>query len=179
MSAIAPSWFSFDGDIFAYWNPQYKTFSVDGGSFILASGGIDVVGRPYSAGLGDPGSVFMSGGAGDIGITGGGVSIQAGDGEPGGTVSIFGGSSGSGTGGDVTIRPGAGATFGTLTLGSDAGTCINITANGTTYVPLLSFFTATPIAQPTVSGSRGGNAALTSLITTLANLGLIIDTTTA
>ena len=36
---------------------------------------------------------------------------------------------------------------------------------------------AVPIAKPTVSGSRGSNAALTSLCTALANLGLITDST--
>lgn len=42
----------------------------------------------------------------------------------------------------------------------------------------LGFYTATPIAQPTVTGAKGGNAALTSLLTQLANLGLIVDSTT-
>lgn len=36
---------------------------------------------------------------------------------------------------------------------------------------------ATPVTRPTVSGSRGGNAALASLCTALANLGLITDST--
>ena len=36
-----------------------------------------------------------------------------------------------------------------------------------------------PIAKPTVSGSRGGNAALASLLTALANYGLITDSSTA
>lgn len=37
------------------------------------------------------------------------------------------------------------------------------------------FYNATPIAKPTVTGSRGANAALASLLTQLANLGLITD----
>jgi hypothetical protein len=37
------------------------------------------------------------------------------------------------------------------------------------------FFGATPATKPTVTGSRGGNAALQSLLTELANLGLITD----
>lgn len=41
------------------------------------------------------------------------------------------------------------------------------------------FFGSTPIARPTVSGSRGGNAALADLLSELANLGLITDSTTA
>jgi hypothetical protein len=39
----------------------------------------------------------------------------------------------------------------------------------------LGFFGHAAIAKPTVSGSRGGNAALQSLLTALANLGLITD----
>lgn len=41
------------------------------------------------------------------------------------------------------------------------------------------FFGATPAAKPTVTGSRDGNAALASLITALATLGLVTDSTTA
>ncbi len=37
------------------------------------------------------------------------------------------------------------------------------------------FFGATPTTKPAVTGSRGGNAALASLLTQLANLGLIVD----
>jgi hypothetical protein len=43
----------------------------------------------------------------------------------------------------------------------------------------MGFYGATPIAKPTVSGSRGGNAALDSLLTALANLGFITNSTTA
>ena len=42
----------------------------------------------------------------------------------------------------------------------------------------LAFYGTTPIAKPTVTGAKGGNAALTSLMTTLANLGLVTDSTT-
>lgn len=43
----------------------------------------------------------------------------------------------------------------------------------------LGFHGSAPVAKQTVTGSRGGNAALASLITALANLGLITDNTTA
>jgi hypothetical protein len=43
----------------------------------------------------------------------------------------------------------------------------------------LGFFGATTVVKPTVSGAKGANAALGSLITALSNLGLIVDTTTA
>lgn len=47
---------------------------------------------------------------------------------------------------------------------------------GTTNV---GFYGANPVAKPTVTGSLGGNAALTSLVTALASQGLIINSTTA
>jgi hypothetical protein len=87
--------------------------------------------------------------------------------------------------GDVIIRPGvnSGDERGTLYLcgypmqgititkgaGSNSAVCIDATYEG--------FFGATPIAKPTVTGSRGGNAALASLCTELANLGLLTDST--
>lgn len=51
---------------------------------------------------------------------------------------------------------------------------------GTLAVAGNSGFNGTaPIAKPTITGSRGGNAALASLLTALANYGLITDSTTA
>lgn len=43
----------------------------------------------------------------------------------------------------------------------------------------LGFYGAAAVTRPSVTGSRGGNAALASLITALATLGLITDSTTA
>lgn len=43
----------------------------------------------------------------------------------------------------------------------------------------LGFYNAAAVAKPTVTGAKGGNAALGSLITALAQLGLITDNTTA
>jgi hypothetical protein len=48
---------------------------------------------------------------------------------------------------------------------------------GVQIVGNVGFFNATPAAKPTVTGSREGNAALASLISALAGLGLIADTT--
>jgi hypothetical protein len=42
----------------------------------------------------------------------------------------------------------------------------------------LGFYGTAPTAKPTVSGSRGGNAALASLITALAGIGLVTDSST-
>lgn len=43
----------------------------------------------------------------------------------------------------------------------------------------LGFFGTAPIVKPAATGSRGGNVALASLLTALANLGLITDSTVA
>lgn len=49
----------------------------------------------------------------------------------------------------------------------------------TKIVGKSGFNGTTPIAKPTITGSRGDNAALASLLTALANYGLITDSTTA
>jgi hypothetical protein len=59
----------------------------------------------------------------------------------------------------------------TLYVGTDDTLYIKNAAGSVQYVSSLE----TP---PTVSGSKGGNAALASLITALESLGLIVDTTT-
>lgn len=51
----------------------------------------------------------------------------------------------------------------------------NITLGGSAASPRLGFYGATAVVKPTVTGSKGANAALTSLLTALANLGLITD----
>lgn len=54
---------------------------------------------------------------------------------------------------------------------------IRVEASGT--AAMIGFLGAAAIARPNVTGSRGGNAALASFLTALANLGLITDSTTA
>jgi hypothetical protein len=56
-----------------------------------------------------------------------------------------------------------------------SGATVRITANATG----LGFFAATPVAKPTVSGAKGSNVALGSLMTALSSLGLVTDSTTA
>jgi hypothetical protein len=52
--------------------------------------------------------------------------------------------------------------------------------NGTLKVTgNVGFNNIPPVAKPTVSGSRGGNAALTSLIVAMSAYGLITDSTSA
>lgn len=66
------------------------------------------------------------------------------------------------------------ATGGTISLGSDT----NVTGNLTQTGSKIGFYSATAVTQPTVTGSRAGNAALASLLTKLATLGLIVDSST-
>lgn len=64
--------------------------------------------------------------------------------------------------------PGSAQTFSAAQIFSD-----DVTLGGSGKQ--IAFYGGTPTSKPTVSGSRGGNAALASLLTTLANLGLITD----
>ncbi len=50
---------------------------------------------------------------------------------------------------------------------------LRIEGSGT--AAMLGFYGGAAVVKPTVTGSRGGNAALQSLLTALANLGLITD----
>jgi hypothetical protein len=54
-----------------------------------------------------------------------------------------------------------------------------VRVEGTGSAAAIGFLGASAIARPAVTGSRGGNAALASLLTALANLGLLTDSTTA
>jgi hypothetical protein len=62
-----------------------------------------------------------------------------------------------------------------LTPGGDAGVAIKCEEVG--FSNRIGVFGSSPIAQPEVTGSRGGNAALASLLTALADLGWITDST--
>ena len=53
-----------------------------------------------------------------------------------------------------------------------------ITSTGVTITSDVGFYATSPQAKPTVTGAKGGNAALTSLCTALATLGLITNSTT-
>jgi len=55
--------------------------------------------------------------------------------------------------------------------------CIRTEADGTG--PRVGFLGASAVARPNVSGSRGGNAALASVLAALVALGLVVDSTTA
>lgn len=77
----------------------------------------------------------------------------------------------SSTTGAVTIAGGIGV-GGNSYLAGD----VKIGISGTSK---LGFFGATPSGKPSVTGSRGGNVALGTLLSALANLGVITNNTTA
>jgi hypothetical protein len=59
---------------------------------------------------------------------------------------------------------------GSLTVGLGGVTTTTLAVSGNS-----GFNGTAPIAKPTVTGSRGANAALASLLTALANYGLVVD----
>ena len=74
----------------------------------------------------------------------------------------------------------SGGTFTINNLVSGGGTPRIDIGAGTAEIKLhggVGFQGTNPITKPTVTGSRGGNAALASLLTALANYGLITDST--
>lgn len=89
-------------------------------------------------------------------------------------------------GSDFTSETGSnsGANFIVYAVADDGTTVIftpiTITRStgAVTFSGNVGFNNTTAIAKPTVSGSKGGNAALTSLVTALANYGLITNSTT-
>lgn len=85
----------------------------------------------------------------------------------------FGADTGGTAGGNIQLY---GSTHASLanTIQIRSGSTTRIQTNGTG----IGFFASSPVAKPTVTGSRGGNAALQSLLTALSNLGLVTDSTT-
>lgn len=61
----------------------------------------------------------------------------------------------------------------------NSGTFNQTAFTASTTTAAISFYGGTPTTKQTVTGSRGGNAALASLLTALTNLGLITNSTTA
>jgi len=62
---------------------------------------------------------------------------------------------------------------------STSSDVILLSSGGTKILGDVGFYNTTPIAKQTVTGSRGGNAALASLLTALASHGLITNSSTA
>jgi hypothetical protein len=80
--------------------------------------------------------------------------------------------------GDMPTIRGVGETNTGLRL-SASGTGLILSASAHRFNANVGFYGTTPIAKPTITGSRGGNAALASLMTALAAFGIVTDSTTA
>jgi hypothetical protein len=87
----------------------------------------------------------------------------------------WGGTSMNGTATTFGLTTGAGTGAGGLFANNYAQTAFRWASSGS--APQLAFFGNAAIARPTVTGSKGANAALTSLMTALSNLGLVTDST--
>lgn len=104
---------------------------------------------------------------GQAGGSGGSINITAGSGgnAPGGST--------NGAGGFIQLTAGA-AGGGAGAAGARGGVLVGAAADK------IGFFgSVTGVVKPAVAGSRGGNAALASLLTALASLGLLTDNSTA
>jgi hypothetical protein len=71
---------------------------------------------------------------------------------------------------NLVVRPKG---TGTLVLGGGSANQLQVSDTG------LGFYGTAPQAKPTITGSRGGNAALASLLTALAAQGLITNSSSA
>ena len=128
-----------------------------GGTLLVQSRNTNDVGVPASnldvfagtAARDAGGRLRLRGGAGGLGLPGGNVEVQPGNGTGGG-----------GANGVVETRNGNGILVETI---ADGG---------------VAWGAGVPALSPAVVGARGGNAALASLLTTLAGMGLITDNTT-
>jgi hypothetical protein len=67
------------------------------------------------------------------------------------------------------------ARFNADDIGLVAGTAVVVWTRRVASVTQLGFHGSTPQAKPTVTGAKGGNAALTSLLSALNTIGLITD----
>lgn len=70
-------------------------------------------------------------------------------------------------------------TNGNIGVGTDSPTTKLDVHGNAVFTGSVGFNGTAPVAKPTVTGSRGGNAAVASLLTALASLGLITDSTSA
>ena len=122
--------------------------------------------------------LYRADGTGSGVYVAGGEDTYVGSAGNGGELSLKGGNSSNGAGGELYIGGGAGP--------AGNGMAILITPDGAVMafhsvggVPRVGFFDATPTAKPAVTGSRASGAALASLLTALANLGLITNSSAA
>ena len=152
-------------------------------------GAIAVYGSGDVSGPGGTVYIHGGGGGGKYASPGGHVDIEGGrggytaSGNPsgeGGWIYIQGGSgglSGDGDGGSVQVRGGndnGAGVFGSVFIGDLFTALVEIAGSSTQ----LSFHGAPGVSKQSVSGAKGGNVALTNLMTALDNLGILNDSTT-
>lgn len=129
---------------------------------VTGPGGAAVGGYASLTGAGQtssPGDLTQVGGFTVADVEGDGITLLS---EQAGSVSL----TTTGSGGITLDCEG-----GEVLIAGDTGIAISSDAVG--------FFGTTPQPKPTVTGSRGGNAALASLLTSLEGLGLLVDGTTS
>ncbi len=153
-------------------------------------------GRPADSeaatGGGGGGIIGGNGGAASAdhaGASGGGVHLVAGNGGAGSAAHAAGnganftcragnggadGGAGGGAGGETWISPGTPHDGGDPEAGIKDATDAKVIRCSTAGI---GFYGGAPAAKPTITGSRGSNAALADLLTKLASLGLITDST--
>lgn len=143
------------------------TLAIQGQAGSTGNAGGDLTLRPGAGASGhDPGFLIMDvlcngAAAGTMYVVGTGV----------GTLISMTGNSGSGGSCRMDMAQATATIEGTTTL--------NLSMGGSPVIGMqsgkLGFFNTAPVVKQTVTGSRGANAALTSLLTALATLGLITD----
>jgi hypothetical protein len=143
------------------------TFSIQGQAGATGSAGGDLSLKPGAGAAGqDPGFLIMDvlsngAAAGTMYVVGTGV----------GTLVSMTGNSGGGGSCRMDMAQATATIEGTTTL--------NLSMSATPVIGIqaakLGFFNTAPVVKPTVTGSRGGNAALASLLTALSSLGLLTD----
>lgn len=89
---------------------------------------------------------------------------------------VLGGAEAPDEGDTLVVFPMANGDWAVVQVVAEASS--SVTARDLTVEGDVGFYGAAPAARPTVTGSRGGNAALASLLTALEDLGLIVDSST-
>jgi len=147
-----------------------------GGGYAYLNGGRGGVAQ-WAGASGNGGVAQVKAGRGGANTTSGGTSGS------GGVARVLGGQSGAafggatqGAGGDANVDAGTGNPNGNVSIGNTNAVNVNIGRSG----QKVGFLGATAVVRQTVSGARNNpEAALANLLTALANLGLITNSTTA
>jgi hypothetical protein len=130
-------------------------------------------GSRFGSGVQKGGDVNINAGNGGA-LNGGDVNITAGSGDPfGGSINLTPGAFFSvNVNGDFNAASGSASVYVFADDGSTGASAIGMSSNN------LGFYGTFPISKPDVNGSRATGAALVSLLSALASLGLITDSTT-